>query len=64
MTPSSGFRLAIGAAEVAKASRVKHILTVSGLMVELTNTMYGKLFGELESSIKFLQIAYTLIRLP
>ena len=39
VTPSNGFRLAIGAAEVAKASHVKHILTVSGLTVELTNTI-------------------------
>ena len=39
VTPSNGFRLAIGAAEVAKASHVKHILTVSGLTVELPNTM-------------------------
>ena len=64
VTPSNGFRLAIGAAEVAKESHVKHILTVSGLTVELPNTMYGKLFGEFESSIKLPQIPYTLIRLP
>ena len=64
VTPSNGFRLAIGAAEVAKESHVKHILTVSGLTVELPNTMYGKLFSEFESSIKLPQIPYTLIRLP
>ena len=64
VTPTNGFRLAIGAAEVAKASGVKHILTVSVLTVELTDTIYGKQYGELESSVKHLQIPYTFIRLP
>ena len=64
VTPTNGFRLAIGAAEVAKASGVKHILTVSVLTVELTDTIYGKQYGELESSVKLLQIPYTFIRLP
>ena len=64
VTPTNGFRLAIGAAEVAKASGVKHILTVSVLTVELTDTIYGKQYGELESSVQLLQIPYTFIRLP
>ena len=64
VTPTNGFRLAIGAAEVAEASGVKHILTVSVLTVELTDTIYGKQYGELESSVKHLQIPYTFIRLP
>ena len=64
VTPTNGFRLAISAAEVAKASGVKHILTVSVLTVELTDTIYGKQYGELESSVKLLQIPYTFIRLP
>ena len=64
VTPTNGFRLAIGAAEVAKAAGVKHILTVSVLTVELTDTIYGKQYGELESSVKHLQIPYTFIRLP
>ena len=64
VTPTNGFRLAIGAAEVAKASGVKHILTVSVLTVELTDTIYGKQYGELESRVKHLQIPYTFIRLP
>ena len=64
VTPTNGFRLAIGAAEVAKASGVKHILTVSVLTVQLTDTIYGKQYGELESSVKHLQIPYTFIRLP
>ena len=64
VTPTNGFRLAIGAAEVAKASGVKHILTVSVLTIELTDTIYGKQYGELESSVKHLQIPYTFIRLP
>ena len=64
VTPTNGFRLAIGAAEVAKASGVKHILTVSVLTVERTDTIYGKQYGELESSVKHLQIPYTFIRLP
>ena len=64
VTPTNGFRLAIDAAEVAKASGVKHILTVSVLTIELTDTIYGKQYGELESSVKHLQIPYTFIRLP
>ena len=64
VTPTNGFRLAIGASEVAKAAGVKHILTVSVLTVELTDTIYGKQYGELESSVKHLQIPYTFIRLP
>ena len=64
VTPTNGFRLAIGAAEVGEASGVKHILTVSVLTVELTDTIYGKQYGELESSVKHLQIPYTFIRLP
>lgn len=64
VTPTNGFRLAIGVAEVAKASGVKHILTVSVLTVELIDTIYGKQYGELESSVKLLQIPYTFIRLP
>ena len=64
VTPTNGFRLAIDAAEVAKASGVKHILTVSVLTVELTDTIYGKQYGELESSVKHFQIPYTFIRLP
>ena len=64
VTPTNGFRLAIGAAEVAKASGVRHILTVSVLTVELTDTIYGKQYGELESRVKLLQIPYTFIRLP
>ena len=64
VTPTNGFRLAIGAAEVAKASGVNHILTVSVFTVELTDTIYGKQYGELESSVKHLQIPYTFIRLP
>lgn len=64
VTPTDGFKRAIGAAEVAKSSDVKHILTVSVLTVELTDTTYGKQYGALESSVKELQIPYTLIRLP
>lgn len=64
VTPTNGFKLAIGAAEVAQSSGVKHILTVSVLTVELTDSIYGKQYGELESSVKHLQIPYTLIRLP
>lgn len=64
VTPTNGFKLAIGAAQVAKSSRVKHILTVSVLTVDLTGTIYGKQYGKLESSVKQLQIPYTFIRLP
>ena len=63
VTPTNGFKLAIGAAEVAKLSGVKHILTVSVLTVELTDTIYGKQYGELESSVQHLEVPYTLIRL-
>lgn len=64
VTPTNGFKLAIGAAEMAKSTGVKHILTVSVLTVELTDTIYGKQYGELESSVQQLEIPYTIIRLP
>ncbi|XP_078356732.1 nmrA-like family domain-containing protein 1 [Oculina patagonica] len=64
VTPTDGFKLAIGAAEVAKSSGVKHILTVSVLTVELADTIYGKQYGELESSVRHLEMPYTFIRLP
>ena len=64
VTPTNGFKLAIGAAEIAKSTGVKHILTVSVLTVELTDTIYGKQYGELESSVQQLEIPYTIIRLP
>lgn len=64
VTPTSGFKLAIGAAEVAKSSGVKHILTVSVLTVSLTDTIYGKQYSELESRIQNLKMPYTIIRLP
>ena len=62
--PNNRIKLAIGAAEVAKLSGVKHILTVSMTTAELTDTIYGKLYSELESSIQHLEVPYTLIRLP
>ena len=64
VTPTNGWKLAIGAALVAKSSGVKHILTVSVLTVEITDSIYGKQYGELESSVKDLDIPYTFIRLP
>ena len=64
VTPPNGFKLATGAAEVAKLSGVKHILVVSMQVAELTYTIYGKRCSKFESSIQHLQIPYTLIRLP
>ena len=64
VTPTGAFKLAIGAAEVAKSSGVKHILTVSGLTVSLTDTIYGKQYDELESRVQNLEMPYTIIRLP
>lgn len=64
VTPTSGIKIAIGAAEVAKSSGVKHILTVSVLTVSLTDTIYGKQYTELESSVQNLDMPYTIIRLP
>lgn len=64
VTPTNGYKLAIGAAEVAQSSGVKHILTISVPTVELTDTIYGRQYGELESSVKLLQIPFTFIRLP
>ncbi|KAJ7394030.1 hypothetical protein OS493_003703 [Desmophyllum pertusum] len=64
VTPTDGVKLAIGAAEVAKSSGVKHILTVSVTTVDLADTIYGKQFSELESSVRHLEMPYTFIRLP
>ena len=59
-----GLKLAIGAAEVAKSSGVKHILTISVLTVSLTDTIYGKQYNELELKVQNLEMPYTIIRLP
>ena len=64
VTPTNGINLAITAGEVAKSSGVTHILTVSVLTVELIDSLYGKQYSKLESSISSLGIPYTLIRLP
>lgn len=62
--PTCGFKIAIGAAEMAKSSGVTHILTVSILTVSLSDTIYGKQYSESESSVQNLEMPYTIIPLP
>ena len=56
--------LAISTAEAAKEAGVKHLVVVSMLTADLQDTVFGRQFTELESGIKKLGVAYTVLRLP
>ena len=66
VTPSSENRatLAIKTAKVAKAAGVKFIAVVSVLVAELTDTVLGKQFSEIERAILKLGVPYTILQLP
>ena len=42
---------------------MKHLLIVSGQAADLQDTIFGRQFTELESGIKKLGVAYTILRL-
>ena len=56
--------LSIKTAEAAKEAGVKHLVVVSVLTAEHTDTIFGKQFNEIESSISKLGVPYTFLRLP
>ena len=51
-------------AEAAKEAGVKHLVVVSVLTAEHTDTVFGKQFHEIESFISKLGVPYTFLRLP
>ena len=66
VTPGTENRaeLAISTAEAAKEAGVKFILVVSVPTAELTDTVFGKQFSEVEDKISKLGVPYTILRLP
>ena len=56
--------LSIKTAEVATEAGVKHLLVVNVLTAEHTDTIFGKQFNEIESSISKLGVPYTFLCLP
>ena len=66
VTPTSENRaqLAIATAEAAKTAGVKHLGVVSVTTAGLPNVLYGRQFGEIESTIGQLSVPYTFVRLP
>ena len=56
--------LSIKTAEAAKEAGVKHLVIVSVLTAEHTDTIFGKQFNEIEGAISKLRVAYTFLRLP
>ena len=57
-------QLVISTAEAAKEAGVKHLLIVSGSIKNLQDTIFGRQFTELESTVEKLGVAYTFLRLP
>jgi len=67
VTPGAENRaeLVIKTAEAAKEAGVKHLLVLSGVLtLEITSTIFGKQFNEIETAISKLGVPYTFIRLP
>ena len=66
VTPSTENRaeLAISTAEAAKEAGIKFILVVSVPAAELTDTVFGKQYAEIEGKISNLGVPYTFLRLP
>ena len=56
--------LTIATAEAAKIAGVKHLVVISIPTADITDAVFGRQFGEIESAIKQLGIPYTIIRLP
>ena len=56
--------LSIKTAEAAKEAGVKHLVVVSVLTAEHTDTIFGKQCGEIEGAISKLGVPYTFLRLP
>ena len=56
--------LSIKTAEAAKEAGVKHLVVLSALTTEHTDTVFGKQFTEIEGAITKLGVPYTFLRLP
>ena len=56
--------LAITTAEAAKEAGVKHILVVSGCSADISNTVLGEQYTEMEVGISKLGVSYVFLRLP
>lgn len=56
--------LSIATAEAAKEAGVKHILVLSVATADLTDTIFGKQFNEIETAVSGLGVPYTFLRLP
>ena len=66
VTPSTQNRteLAIVTAEAAKEAGVKAVVVVSVATADLTDTLFGRQFNEIEDKISKLGVPYTILRLP
>ena len=66
VTPSveNRVQLVTATAEVAKEAGVKFVLVVSGVMANLTDTIIGAQFSEIEDEVGKLGVPYTFLRLP
>ena len=66
VTPSTKNRaqLVNDTAEVAKVAGVKHLLVVSVTTAQLTDTIFGGQFNQIENYIEQLGVPYTILRLP
>ena len=57
-------QLTIATAQAAKEAGVKHLLVVSVPTAELTDTIFGRQFSEIETGVSQLGVPYTILRLP
>lgn len=57
-------QLTISTVELAKKAGVKHVAVASMTTADLTDTIFGRQFNEIEEKIPKLGIPYTFIRLP
>ena len=54
----------IATAQAAKEAGVKHLVVVSVPLAELTDTILGRQFSEIETGVSQLGVPYTILRLP
>lgn len=66
VTPTAENRaeLAVNAVEAAAAANVDHVVLVSALTADYTNTIFGSQMSAIEQSLKASGLAYTIVRLP
>jgi NAD(P)H dehydrogenase (quinone) len=54
----------VKATTACKDAGIKHLVVVSVLTAELTDTVFGRQFTQIEGHVKKLGVPYTLLRLP